>query len=647
MIRLAAALAASLLLAPAALAQAKPDAKPEATKPDAAKPDKPAAPLDLDAKTQEAIRRAVEKAKEEIRDEVRAELQGAQSAAEFLGTAAEGPKLEFFELDGYFRTRGQLYDQLGLGVNSDAAGFPFFPKPLFSPDRRSTNATTNMRLRLEPTLNVSDNVRVKAQIDVLDNYVLGSSANLTMDSSWNPYFASGFYGSSRVAYDGDNRNDRPAITPKRAWAEAQTPAGLLSFGRMPSAWGLGILTNAGTGLDQDYGDTVDRIQFALPPVATPIGQLTFIPMLDFDSEGALQLDRAWGSGVGQPFDVDSADDARTYAIKAVRIDTEDELRRKLDRGESSFNFGAYYNYRTQRNVFPDWLVSGYNANLVAGIGNEGAETFANRRAYGHVIDGWARWVSPRWRLEFEGVGALGHIGNAFVVANANIGTVADPAIKSMGSVLVRQWGAVLQTEFKAIPNKVSLGLEIGLASGDNAPGMGNSTRGATYDATSDSFTYQPYGSLEGPQFGDFAALSGAGGIHHDRDIRNFRFNPAYRIDEVLFRTILGGITDTLYVRPSLRWDMFPGLALDTAIIYSQAMYGESTPSAAQQGDVNTQVVYDHGNKALGLELDTKLTYTGVDGFAGWFSYGLLQPLGAFGTGLSRGHALQFGFAAKF
>src|SRR6185436_15793397 len=33
----------------------------------------------------------------------------------------------------------------------------------------------NMRLRLEPTLNVTDQVRVHAQIDVLDNTIMGST----------------------------------------------------------------------------------------------------------------------------------------------------------------------------------------------------------------------------------------------------------------------------------------------------------------------------------------------------------------------------------------------------------------------------------------------------------------------------------------
>src|SRR5215217_4973645 len=111
MSRLAAALAA-LALVPAA-ARAQPEKKPD----------------DVDAKTRAAIERAVEKAKEDLRNEVRAELQGAQSAAEFLGAVAPGPKLEFFEVDGYYRVRGQLFNNLSLGVGRDVSGRYVFPIP--------------------------------------------------------------------------------------------------------------------------------------------------------------------------------------------------------------------------------------------------------------------------------------------------------------------------------------------------------------------------------------------------------------------------------------------------------------------------------------------------------------------------------------
>jgi uncharacterized protein (TIGR04551 family) len=611
--RLPAAFAAVLFLTPIAHAQ-------EAKKPEERKEAVPAA--ELDPATKAAIAREVERAKDQLRDEVRAEIQGAQSAAEFLGAVAEGPKLEFLQLDGYFRVRGQLLNQLDLGRRADSSGFFIFPVPIENPDpvgtataARSSLATANMRLRLEPTLNVSELVRVRAQVDVLDNYVLGSTTSVLQDLGGSPYPIP-FYGSTRVLERNDPTADRDAILPKRVWGEVQTPVGLLSFGRMPSEWGLGILANAGGGIEDDYGDTVDRIQFALPSVQTPVGGLTLVPMLDFDSEGVLRADPRFGPGLGQPFDAEAGDDARTYAFKAARLDTEDEIRRKLERNETSLNFGAYYSYRTQRGFYADWLADGFDADLAGALKT-------SRRSYGHFLDGWVRFLSPRWRIELEAVGVIGNVGSAFAPLDHDSNS-ATPPVATPVRVLLRQYGGVVLAEYKAIPNKVLLGAELGFASGDPAPGFGNvpSRLGA------DGLVPTP-GALEGPQFD----------AEGDRFLRNFRFNPAYRVDLILWRNILGQVTDAWYLKPKIRWDLFPGLALDGALVYSQALFAASTPSA---------VASDGGSEPLGIELDAGLTYTSGTGFQAYAQYGILQPLGAFGPGdTSRAHALGFGLAARF
>jgi uncharacterized protein (TIGR04551 family) len=591
MSRLATALAASVLLASGARAQD--DKKPAA---------------EVDARTKAAIERAVEKAKEDIRNEVRAEIQGAQSAAEFLGAVAEGPKLEFFEIDGYYRFRGQLFNNLSLKGGRDASGRLLFPIALDQTgESRTTLATANMRLRLEPTLNVSEHVRVRAQVDVLDNHVLGSSTSSLYDDPGSP-FPTTFYGSSRVVADGDPRLDRPYVSPKRVWAEVQTPVGLLSFGRMPSHWGLGVMANAGAGIDEDFGDTVDRIQFALPSVSTPIGRLTFVPILDFENEGALYADPRAASGTGQPFDAESGDDGRNYALKIARLDTDDEIRRKTERNAASVNYGAYYNYRTQRYLYPQWEQQGFDPTLVS---TTGPVEKVHRSAYAHVIDFWFRFLTARWRLEAEVVGVYGSIGDVR----------SDASQAQPPKVLMRQWGGAAVLEYKLSPNKLMVGGEVGAASGDAAAGFGNVPQ----------LGPQPYGSLEGAQWSA-----------NDRAIRNFRFNPAYRVDLILFRQILGGVTDAVYVKPKLRWDPFPGLSLDTQLVYARALDASSTPSASPDGS--------GGSANLGVELDTILTYTAGDGFQAWMQYGLLQPMSGLGFrdhSLSRAHALAVGLAARF
>ncbi|MGC4000205.1 MAG: TIGR04551 family protein [Anaeromyxobacter sp.] len=624
MSRLVAAAAAALLLAPlvgraqdnkAPAAPAKP--APAASAPVTGNPE-------TDARIQAAIQKAVEKAKEDVRNELRAEIDSAKAGADFMGTVAPGPKLEFLELDGYFRTRGQLLDGLDLGRDVDSAGYYIFPVPLSkgSDGGPATFATANMRLRLEPTLNISENVRVRAQFDILDNYVLGSSANKLMNAPGSPYPVP-FYGSTVTYYANEKTQDRDLVLPKRAWGEVQTPVGLLSFGRMPSHWGLGMMTNAGRDIDADYGDSVDRLQFALPPVATPFGALTFVPIIDFDAEGPLYNDPVYGYGSGQPLDATQADDARTYALKVARLDTDDELRRTVEAGRSSYNFGLYYNYKTQRYTYPAWLENGFGGDYTESDGN------LKRNGWAHVLNFWNRWQNGKLRIEAEVAGVYGHISDP---RNVNSTTVKAVPLD------IGQWGGVLQLEYKVLPNKFTLGGELGVASGDSAPGFGNQPNRYHAAAAEGDLPYAPsYGAMEGPQWG----------YRGDHSINNFRFNPAYTVDMILFRRILGNVTDAWYLRPSLRWDIFPGLTLDSAVIYSQALFSESTPSSASEDDSQDSRLTDRGHKPLGLELDNRISLKTGDGFLTWGEIGLLQPLSGFGVDTSRAWVFNFGFAAKF
>jgi uncharacterized protein (TIGR04551 family) len=560
---------------------------------------------EVDPMTQAAIQAAVDKAVGKAEERLRTDVQTSQTTRELDAAVAAGPKLQFLELDGYFRLRSYMFDDLDLESSTDAAGRYLFPVPLRGPASRGTFAGVNMRLRIEPTLNVSEQVRVRAQVDVFDNYAFGSSNSAAFDQSGSPYPVP-LYGSSRSFLRDTAHTDRDAILVKRAWGEIQTPVGLLSFGRMPAGWGLGILQNPGSGLDGDFGDTVDRIQFALPPVTTPVGPLTVVPSLDFDSEGAQRFDPLGGP----PIDADNADDARSWGLKLARLDTDDELRRKLDKGEASFNYGAFYQYKAQVWSFANWV-------------NDGtlSATSLERNAYAHVLDLWTRWQKGPFKAELEVAGIFGHVGNA--------NSAAVPAVAPSGEILIRQLGLAANFSWAVMPNKLSLGTEAGFASGDDAPGFGNQPGLATPTSTVAPY---PYGVLEGRQYG----------LNGDHSIRNFRFNPAYRVDVILFRQILGGVTDAWYVKPKLHWDVMPGIAFDGAIVYSSALNGESTPSSTGPGT---------GSKPLGIEGDGKFTYSSGDGFQAWIEYGILQPFDALRTSgavtLARAHALHVGIAAKF
>jgi uncharacterized protein (TIGR04551 family) len=612
---------------------------------------KKAAPLD--PQVEALIRQAVDKAKEELRDEIRQEMQTAQATAEFAGASAPGPKLQFIEVDGYFRLRGDLKDAYDLhraadnanGGNTSAggtAGNYIYPGPLLPADTtgaarpHSSMASLNMRLRIMPTINVSERVRVRTQLDLFDNYVLGSRPLDAYATTGCPSTTTTCTAISHgsAGFSGAVLTDRPVINLKLAWAEVETPLGLLSFGRMPSVWGLGIVAPAQDGLDDDYGNIADRLQFATMPISTVLGAITFVPYMDFFASGPMQGDPRWskaslaGVGAGQPFSLENSGSGSVMGLKVLKLDTADELRRKLERGESSFNYGAFYEYTKLSTVF------GGATDLFPVDGQGGTPTVSaanavRRGEYDHQVDIWMRYKAPRFSAELEATYLYGHINNP--TNDPGYGS-ADPLRPLYGKelpILVRQYGMALRTIYHAVPNKVALGLEFALASGDNAPGFGN----RPWMANTDQTMAPKYAVFDGTQYN---LRTG------DHDIRNFRFNPGYRPDLIFWSEIMGQVTDAWYVKPSIKVDIFSGLAWEMAGLLSRSLNKTSTPST----DPNTG---GNGSALLGIEADTKLSFTTDDGFSTWGAAGMFQPLGAFdGVGsISRAWTLRFGMAAKF
>jgi len=141
-----------------------------------------------------------------------------------------------------------------------------------------------------------------------------------------------------------------------------------------------------------------------------------------------------------------------------------------------------------------------------------------------------------------------------------------------------------------------LGLDGGYASGDPAPGFG---------ANQPLLGRAPRrGALDGAQSNPPA----------DMRIDNLRFHPDFHIDRILWREIVGTVTDAVYLRPHVRW-RFPQfgagtLTVSVAAIASWAIEPASTPGSAC---------------ALGVEIDPTLTYVSKDGFIVALEHAVLLP----------------------
>ncbi len=538
---------------------------------------------EIDRQVQEAVQREVAKVKEQLREEVRAEVQGAQSAAEFLGEQEEKKKLQFLELNGYFRFRWDLFNNMNMGLPADPTGYYLWLGNTGAIDHNGTQTSGNMRLRVDPTFNVSEQVRIRATIDFLNNVVLGSTP---VGPNYNElaYLANG-----QVPPTAGQNWFSNAVEVQRVWAEVQTPVGLLSFGRMPAQWGMGIYENAGNGIDSDYGDNVDRIQFAIP-IGMVLGGISIIPYYDWYSAGLVYAGMPYG--IGQPVNLSNGDDVGAIGVRVTREDTPDQQKRKLDKGVASINYGLLFNYKSQ-------TLGVTGLSLQSPVPTY--TTLVERNASAATFDLFGRLATKRFELDAEAIGIFGSIGNVSFTPDAPVGPEN-----------IRQFGGALRAKGKLGDSaKFTLGGEFGAATPGAGPGMGvYPGRSCNYSPTQNPNNTPPVYPSCAPTAGTFDGqqypATGAGSID------NYRFNPAYQVDLILWHQLIGTVTNGWYVKPTFRWDILEGLNLHAQVIYSQAFNAAATPSGV--------------NRPLGVEFDLGVKYQSDDGFVFFLDYGLLKGL---------------------
>lgn len=459
-----------------------------------------------------------------------------------------------FEVDGYLRVRGEALTNLDLDRGPTPSGELFFPVVLDDPDAQ-TLFQADMRLRTDIAMYAPGGaVAVKVRLDTLDNLTLGSTPD----------------GAPSAATS--QRAVETAIRVRRAYGEVLTPFGLLAAGRMGNTWGLGMLANGGDCPDCDSGDAQDRIAFL-----TPLADHIFAASFDITGTGPITTRRAGFRAV----DVTPTDDVRTATFAFLRHLGDAPRDRRHAAGRTTIEYGAYISHRWQDGDIP----AAY-APVSVPVVIDGAQVVP-RGFQATVVDGYLRVQGPEFRIEAEA---------AFLYSRVDQPTLIPGALLR-DSVTSTQWGAALQTVFMRPSGPFVFGIDAGVASGDSAPGFGAFPRVGQAAARS--------GDLDGAQ----------ANVPYDTTLDNFRFHPDYRIDRILFREIIGTVTDTFYFRPHARLTLFEapfGTAQATLFAVSSfAMEPNSAPG---------------GDRPLGIEVDPGLTYTTRDGFYAALDYAVLFPL---------------------
>lgn len=452
------------------------------------------------------------------------------------------------QVNGYFRARGEALYNLDLDRGLTPSGEALFQVPIDDPSAQ-TLTWADMRLRTDvAAYSPFGDVAVKARIDALDNVGFGSMPDGPPQTT-----------ASQTA---------GVFSVKRAWGEVLTPFGLLSVGRMGSDWGLGMLTNSGDCRQCNSGDAADRVAFV-----TPVLGHIFALAYDIGFVGPTQA-RANNRAI----DFATSDDVRGTTFAVMRYNTEASRDRRGQAGKPTFNYGAFVSYRWQDTDVPSsYTPTAQNVPVEASqVVQRGSKALAS--------DLWLRLDLPRARFEAELAVLWGSIEQGSLIPGVNL----PQELTSL------QWGGALESHIQVV-NALTVGLDLGVASGDSAPGFG---------ARPDPFGDAPEpGDLDGIQ----ASLPG------DTTVNNFRFHPDYRVDQILFSEIVGTVTDVAYVRPHGEWTLAEfnkrELRLSIAAIISQAIEPTSTPG---------------GEAFLGVELDPSLKWESP-GFSLAFDYAVFFP----------------------
>jgi len=594
-------------------------------------------PEEFRRQVMEEVRRELQKTKDEVKHQTAwIEQDSAARVQDSEAVESLRQRVNLFQPHGYLRLRGEFFNNLDLGRGTDPSGHTLFPGPYIGTGGNHSQSDANMRFRFEPTFEVSEDLSIYVQMDLLDNVLLGS--NPKSDPFLDPFTPLHVLETTRVA---------DVVKLKRVWGRVNTQLGELLFGRMGYHWGLGILHNDGNCLDCDYGDTYDRIAFA----PRDIKGHTFTLMFDLLSKGPGTTGE-FGE-LGRSVDLDTLDDGYRLGLSVTRLDSPEVVKRKLDAGQWVFNYGLLLDYRTQ-----GWdTVVTANLDNVTTLGQ-----FTSLRS--QVVKRDAKFYQPdvflslkrrKWRFDLEVASSIGNVGNR---ASRDVDIALNPQLTQPISFF--QLGGALQTDVALLPaDALLVGVEAGAASGDKgAYGFGarpwRSGTGATQQTPPGVQAYQIAGP--GDIDGNHIDFSNPDRTHGR--VNNFVFNRAFNVDMILFRNIVTAVTSAWYVKPSLRYRPTgrktgggddTGFEILASVMYAQAFYPENTPSLGPSSP---------GSKGLGLELNLGITYDTSDRFHSGFAYGLLLPfdglrnnalpLGSPLTGdTSIAHAMKFILAIPF
>ncbi len=504
-----------------------------------------------------------------------------------------------FEHHGYFRLRSELLLNGNLGARIGS-----IPEPLAARAGADEDASTlgwaGVRLRYAPTLRIGPDLAIHVGIDALDGLVLGS----THEGAGGLVAANGFggaVGDSQASPSAGDFGWRDAVTVREAWAEVRLFDMVdVAAGRMPDQFGLGILRNAGSARDADGGTIVDRVK-----VGATLSDFRLEAAWEFTATGSTsELVSATDRGAGgQPKDLGQSDDVTTYAFRLGRWPTtmgEREARRALleEKRTWAFDWALFSTFTDQKNSTSEPLPE---ASLSCRA--EATLTNGQRATDADCIRLFPRnaffWRPGAWFKAERRPDAVTHIRIEAEVG-ALIGSVEHPQREVDADIESPKefigFGGAIELEWQR--RAWTFGLAFGFATGDNGRVLGVRDGQEIVDPNDDGFATNT-------------------AVLNNRTITSYVFNGDYRVDLLLFRQVIGSVTNAVYFKPWVARDIIQNddftLSLRLDALYAAAAKPSGTPGRGDQ---------------WGIEFDGQVDMHWTNGLDIALTAGLLIPLDA-------------------
>ena len=466
-----------------------------------------------------------------------------------------------------------------------------------------TLAWASLRLRYRPTLHIGSQLSVSVGIDAPDNLVLGATHERPEGTLFDGLYP---VHDAQVPPSAGSAGQRDGVRVREASLRARLFDLLdLDLGRGVDHFGLGLYRNDGAGLDADFGSVIDRAA-----VGATVAGFRLEAAFEWTDAGVTSDHVAEARGTdGQPVNLGSADDATTWTLRAGRYAGTPEARaaRQVlldERRAWSVEWAASLGLIGQTHSTSDARTATTPECTPSAVLSDGrlAQPYDCVQLYRRNASLFrpGAWFAAELhpssetsvRIEAEAQALFGRVDHVQRFLDE---LVDDARVFS---------GFGVASELTVQLGRLGLGLDAGLATGDDG---------------------RYIGVLDGQNVGasDDAVFAADDALRANRALTGFAFHRDYRLDLILFRQVLGGVTNAAYVKPWISHDLLSGESLRLRarldVLYAAVMRPSGTPG---------------GGQSWGLEVDGRIELGLAGGFEAQLAAGVLVPLDAFGDPLT-------------